>query len=302
MTTEHHHTAFGLHIRSCIALPEVVSAPEADGDVRISYGTVPAELEGTVARGVRYQAAAGRLQLQVDGIARYLISGGREITIDRDPAADDDDVRLFLLGSALGALLHQRQDLVLHGSAIDAGGWAAAFIGRSGAGKSTLSTAFRKKGYPILTDDLCVLRAGAVGNELLVHPGPPQSKLWLDSLKRLDISPDNLRQIRRKLEKRAVPLGDGHAASPLPLRKLYVLRPNHQGELKLTPVEGPAKFNLLKMHTYRFGYVGGLGEKPAHFQQAMALAKQARLTIALRPSEPFQLDELAAAIEADLKA
>jgi hypothetical protein len=210
-------------------------------------------------------------------------------------------VRLFLLGSAFGALLHQRQDLVLHGSAIAIGDWSVAFVGISGAGKSTLAMAFQGKGFPILTDDLCVVRSAFAGGPMLAHPGPPQSKLWLDSLAQLKIGPENLRKIRPKLEKRAYPLSGAVAGAPLPLRKVYVLRPNNKGERKLVKLAGPAKFGALKNNTYRFGFVGGLGEKPAHFQQAMLLAQQAEVSLAFRPREPFELEEFVAIIEADIK-
>jgi hypothetical protein len=179
------YRAFGLAIRSCLPLPELLPADSGPADVEVEYGEVPAELPDALARGVRFQAAPGRLLLQVDGVARYLVSGGSRVTIARDPAAGDEDVRVFLLGSVFGALLHQRDDLVLHGSAIEWDGAAVVFMGFSGAGKSTLAAAFRKRGRPILTDDLCVVRPDGSGR-MLAHPGFPEAKLWLDSLQELD--------------------------------------------------------------------------------------------------------------------
>lgn len=295
------YRAFGLVIASPLPLPELLPADgEAASDVEIVYGAVPEELPGALKRGVRYQAAADRLLLQVDGVARFLVEGGRLVTIARDAAADDDDVRVFLLGSVFGALLHQRQDLVLHGSAIEWEGEAVVFVGHSGVGKSTLASAFRKKGHAVLTDDLCVVRPGADGR-MLAHPGFPQTKLWLDSLKQLDVSAEGLRRIRNKLEKRAVPLGEDFVRVPLPVKKLYLLRPHNKDELKLTPVQGPQKFSLLKNHTYRFGFLAVIEGKAGHFQHALKLAQQAPLAVALRPSGAFRLEDLVASIETDLR-
>ena len=53
-------------------------------------------------------------------------------------------VRLYLLGTCMGALLFQRKLLPLHGSAVVINGKAYAFVGDSGAGKSTLAAAFSK--------------------------------------------------------------------------------------------------------------------------------------------------------------
>lgn len=298
----HFHHAFGLAIESELPLPELLDGPaDTPADITISYGRVPDDLPDAVGRGVRYALAPGRLLLRVDGVARYLIANGRTITIERAPGAEDDDIRVFLLGSVFGAVLHQRNDLVLHGSAIDWHGGAVVFLGHSGVGKSTTATAFRKRGHAVLTDDLCVVRPGADGR-MFAHPGFPQCKLWLDSLKKLDFAPDELARIRRKLEKRALPLGGDFSTTPLPVKKLYLLRPHNRAEIKLTATQGPQKFSILKNHTYRFGFLAGIDGKAGHFQQALKLAQQAPLAIAVRPSGAFQLDELVAAFEADLSA
>jgi len=292
---------FGLTIASALDLPEL-SPAEAEGgtEVEIVYGAVPAELPGALKRGVRFQAAANALRLQVDGVAAYLVEQGRRITIDRVAGGDDEDVRVFLLGSAIGALLHQRGDLVLHASAIDWGGEAVAFLGRSGVGKSTLAAAFRQRGHAVLTDDLCVVRQGADGR-MCAEPGFPQTKLWLDSLRQLEISAEGLRRIRHKLEKRAVPLAGDFAAARRPLRKLFVIRPHNRAELSIEPVAGPAKFAVLKNQTYRFGFLADIERKAGHFEQALRLAQQAPLAAIGRPDRSeFRLAELVAAIEADL--
>jgi hypothetical protein len=281
-------------------LPELLAANEGTApEVEVTYGAVPLELPDALVRGVRFQAGKDKLLLIVDEVARYLVEAGRRITIDRHPAADDDDIRVFLLGSAFGALLHQRDDLVLHGSVVAFGGECAAFLGRSGAGKSTLASAFRRRGHAVLTDDLCVVRPAADGR-MLAYPGFPQTKLWLDSLQQLDLSADGLRRIRRQLEKRAVPLAEAFAREPLPIRKLFVLRPSEKQELKLTPVVGPQKFTLLKNQTYRFGFLAGTDDKVGHFQLALRLAQHAPLAIVQRPREPFRLEELVTLLAADL--
>ncbi|MDD2764278.1 MAG: hypothetical protein PHE83_09930 [Opitutaceae bacterium] len=294
------HRAFGLTIRSCLLLPELLPAPAgAEPEVEIVYGSVPKELPDAIARGVRFQVAADKLLLQVDGIARYLVSDGRTITIDRDPAADDDDIKIFLLGSVFGALMHQRGDLVLHGSAIEWDGRCVVFMGASGVGKSTLASALRQKGHAILTDDLCVVRPGDDGT-MYAHPGFPQTKLWLDSLKQLDISAKGLRRIRTKLEKRAVSLGDQFVTRPLAMKKLYMLRPHNREEFTLTVLQGPEKFAALKRNTYRFGFLADIEGKAGHFQHALRLAQQVPVAAVQRPSGSFQIGKLVTLIETDL--
>jgi hypothetical protein len=297
--TQHAYQAFGLRIRSCLPLPEIIpDDSEGDPDAQIVYGSVPADLPNASFVRARFQAAPGAFLLRIEGVARYLVTDGRRIVVEPDAHAYEEDVRLFLLGSAFAALLHQRHDLVLHGSAIEVGGCCVAFLGASGSGKSTLALAFRERGYPILTDDLSVVRAGGDGR-LEIQPGYPQAKLWLDSLASVNISGQDLRRIRRSMEKRALPLNASFFRSALPVGRIYVLRPGDSDEIRIEPVGGSHRFAVLRTHTYRFRYLEGSGSKAEHFQSALQLAQQVHISVVGRPRQPFRLAELADRLEAD---
>jgi len=117
------------------------------------------------ARRASVTTAPGVLHLIVDRVARYLIRDGKEIVIDRDPEANDDDVRLFRFGSAFDSLIHPRGILAQHGSVIVVGSGCVVFLGHSGAGKSTLTNAFRNTSHSILADDICatvISESGAI--------------------------------------------------------------------------------------------------------------------------------------------
>ena len=298
--TQHDYRAFGLKIRSSLPLPELIHDDgDGDPDARIVCGSVPADLPDASLVRRRFQATAGALLLRVEGVARYLVTDGTQIVVEAEPQAHEEDVRLFLLGSALGALLHQRHDLVLHGSAIAFGGRCAVFLGTPGSGKSTLALAFRERGYPILTDDLSVVRAGRDGS-LEVQPGYPQAKLWLDSLASVNIAGEDLRPIRRSMEKRALPLDSSHFPSALPVRRIYILRPDDRDDIRIEPVGGSRRFAALRSHTYRFRYLEGSGSKAEHFQLAMQLARQTPISAVRRPRDLVRLAELVDRLEADL--
>jgi hypothetical protein len=161
-----------------------------------------------------------------------------------------------------------------------------------------LALAFRERGYPILTDDLSVVRAGGDGR-LEIQPGYPQAKLWLDSLASVNISGQDLRRIRRSMEKRALPLNASFFRSALPVGRIYVLRPGDSDEIRIEPVGGSHRFAVLRTHTYRFRYLEGSGSKAEHFQSALQLAQQVHISVVGRPRQPFRLAELADRLEAD---
>ena len=288
------YRAFGLTIASRLPLPEL---PEAAGepDVEIVTGTVPPELPGAVRKGVRFQVAPGKLWLQVDGVARYLARGGAEIIIDRAADASDDSVRLFLLGAVFAALLQQRGVLALNASAIAMERGSAVFMGLSRAGKSTLAASFHKRGYRVLTDDLCAIsfRAG----QPMVWPGYPQLKLWPDVLERLDVDPGPLRRVRPELEKRALALGGSFASEPLSPSRLYVLRSsNTANRVEMKPVAGQGRIATLGIHTYGSQ---GLGSEARYFENLAMLVAALPIQVITRPSRHFMLDELIDLIEED---
>jgi energy-coupling factor transporter ATP-binding protein EcfA2 len=211
----------------------------------------------------------------------------------------DDDIRVFLLGSALGALLHQRETFILHASAVIVDGEAVLFTGISGVGKSTTSTAFRLAGNPILTDDVCAILLNGKSKPIAL-PGYPQSKLWEDALEGLKMDYEDLKHIREKINKRAVPLKGNFHNEPMPIKAIYWLNTHNKEDILLEEVKGAKKFNTLKQMTYRPFLVDGLGVKPAHFKQGMQLAMQVPLKKITRPTTHFSVNELVDLVKEDL--
>jgi hypothetical protein len=142
------YEAYGLTIHSELPLPQLIKSKDTSSpDLVIRYGDVPEFLDDVTASGRDWQISSKQLLLKIKGVATYWANGSEEVWIDRDPDARDDDVRLWLLGSTLGFLLHQRRILPLHASAIRTDKGAVLFTGFSGAGKSTMLGAMVKRGY-----------------------------------------------------------------------------------------------------------------------------------------------------------
>jgi hypothetical protein len=295
--TDYHYKAYGLKITSCIPCPELL-AGNGSPDVTIRYGKTPRSLAGAQAKAGYYQATPEQLLLTIDGAARFLVSRGEEILIDRASDSNDVEVRLYLLGSALGALLHQRGLLPLHASAFEANGGCVAILGHTGLGKSTLAGVFRKRGYRIIADDVCVVSVNGI-EVPLVLPGYPQLKLSTDAARKLGERPESMLKILSKPEKYGLGLEGSFYQEPLSLHRLYVLSTPHAHVFNLRQLKGMEKLTAIINNTYRVQFIEGLGRKESHFEQCVAVAKHVAVKRVTRPDEPFLLDELADLLEKD---
>lgn len=233
------------------------------------------------------QMAPGELRLQVEGIARFRISDGQHIAFEPwQGEGEEQDLRTFLLGSAVGALLIQRGLLVLHGNALEREGRAIVCLGHSGAGKSTLAYALMEQGWRLLADDLV-----AISPEGLVLPGIPRIKLWQDAVETFGLNPQALPPIAQGMNKYVLMGGNVRPAPrAVPLQALYLITPRRCQEADgeppgITPVKGQkAAFVNLRNQAYRPSFLRGLGQEGSSFVALAQLQRQVPLATLSLPS------------------
>jgi hypothetical protein len=260
---------FGLSLRSEIGLAGL--APQAEAgppDVEIGFGPVPS---GDHSPG--YSKTADGTLLFVPKVGRFLIRNGGEIVVDAAPEASERNLRLFLLGSAFGALLHQRGLLPLHANAIDVGGRAVAFSGHSGAGKSTIAAWFHDRGDPILADDVCVIGFSPAG-QALAFPGIPRLRLWRQALEASGRDAGAYDRSFDLLDKYDVPTRAEAALEPLPLHAVYLLCKSEAGEAAgIERLSGVDAVEMLVENTYRGGYLKTIGRTGEHLAACVRIAR-----------------------------
>lgn len=285
---------FGLNIVSSLPLPASTvdkALSDTTTDVIIEYGDTPAHLTHPKGKGAIYEAAPGEFLLRIDWLGRYYVEDGRRITITPNADANEQWILVFLMGSAMGALLHQRNYLVLHAGAIRAKDSAVIFMGPSGIGKSTLAAGFHQRGYPFLADDVCAV--AMVNGKPCVIPGFLQLKLWEDILKKLGKDKDQLKSLvwSRNLEKYFMPVMCGNE-NPVALETVFNLGAANVDHISLLAISGAAKIDPIFRNTYRRGFLHGLGNKQKHFQNCARVAMQTNVFQVRRPENIFLLDEL----------
>lgn len=296
------YSAFGLIWQLPFTCPEMghpLPDPTTNSvDVTVSLGNVPNALTNAVGAGPFQQVTQNAALFQFPDVARYLVQDGKQIIIDPEDGAAENQIRLFLLGTAAALLLHQRGILPLHASGIRTPNGAVLFTGHSGFGKSTLLATFLERGYPMITDDLAAISLDANGKSH-VTPGYPHLKLWADSAEKLDKSTDGLTRIRPELEKFSVPANTTLEAQPVPLHTVYVLSPSNETTLRLEPLQDARKFNVFLDHTWQKLALKRMNRHADHFRQAVAIANQITIQRVYRPEKPFLPHALADLIEAD---
>ena len=287
----------GLSVASEIALPGLIAGTaERAPQVTIRRGPVPENLPQPSASGPTWQVAGKQFLLRIPDIARFLLNDGREIVFAPESDESAADIPIFLLGTVFGILLHQREQIVLHASAVRVNGRAVLFCGASGAGKSTLAAALAQRGYPLVTDDFCTLTIDGSGAPM-VYPDGRQLKLWAQAIDRLDLAQQRGERVRKSLEKFYVEPGEVFT-DPLALGAVYALRearPPHAAGIEKPNVVDAAL--LLRRNAYRPLLVRRLGQRENYFHAATAIANVAGIFYLTRALDFAKMPEVVAWLE-----
>jgi hypothetical protein len=292
---------YGLGVSSDLSLPELrpVLDTSRDGaaDIVIREGEVAPAYTSEISEWRHYiDGHPDFLWLNIPNAIRMEIRSGNNIVYHRYPGVDDDEVRLFLLGSGLGAILMQRGFAVIHGNAVVPRGQQGAIIciGDSGAGKSTAAVGMMQRGLAILADDVCPI--GSDGNVL---SGMARAKLWEATAHQLGIDTSKLSRIRSIDAKYNLPLDSAHCTQPQPVRGFYWLVPDEVERVTIEPVLGTERFAVLRKNVYRPEFLKPLGLEIDAMRQLAKIATSAPVFKVLRPKNGFDIDGLLDAILAN---
>lgn len=296
------HTAYDLTIRSDFRLPDlpIVEGRSTDVDVEICRGNVdpvPETERESDCGGRHIEAMPDAVRLTYDSLGSVLVEDGDRITFDplEERVVEREHFYRLIENELLGLVLHQRDHLVLHASAVSVNGQAVVFLGPRGAGKSTTAAAFNASGYSILEDDVVAVRFDSSGPTVL--PGVPQLRLRPDAATALGLEDSTTPSSDAWYEKRLLRIEE--IPDPAPLAGCYVLQ---DGEaLGLEAISGPDSLLELVSRTYARGLLGDTDQFTVHFQQCRRVVETAPIRIVRRPDDHARLPELVELVVSDLK-
>ena len=299
----HEYRAYGLHVRSAVALPFHSLPPNHPSapDVTVRLGAVPQTLPagvGKTTKGPIWQAHPGAFLIELEGIARYLATDGRDILVE-PLGGDADDVASTFVSAALAPCLQQRGVATLHAAAVARQGGAVLLLGPSAVGKSSLAAALIQRGDALLADDIAGVVLDAGGRPLAL-PAFPRQKLWALTLDRMDWRGQAGARVRQGLDKYWTE-PERHCAEPQPVRAAVVLAVGAGAEIDIEPLSCGAAFWALTENTHRKRALDAMGRTAGHFRAVAALARRVPMLLATRPRHPFTLETLAARVDAQLQ-
>jgi hypothetical protein len=281
----HWYRVYGLALRSEISCPELT---ETDSQ---SYADVTISLKLSTASMAKDSASH---IADIADVALFRIERGCEIQVQPAPGARQEDVRQFLYGVALTAILYQRGESPIHAGAVEVGGQAHMFCGASGAGKSTLMMQMRHRGVNVLCDDVGVIRQGA-DNIVRFYHGVPRVKLWRDALAHFDIDIWPLQRDLARHDKFHLPLANT-AFDSLPLASIFNLVPGPTVDAPMiVAISSKDAFGIVMRNTYRPRLLKQLGDSASHAMRCVAAVRQAA---GFEFRRPWDLDRLDAGAEA----
>lgn len=292
------YKAFGLRVMSEYPLPELQQAGECEeqADVVIESADLTGLWDGMDVHHQFFAVKDKGIIHHIPDTAILCIQEGRRILVSPMAGAEENKIRLYLLGTCMGTILMQRGILPLHGSAVAINGKAYAFVGNSGAGKSTLAAAFLSKGYSLLSDDVIAVSIGADGAPV-VTPSYPQQKLWQASIEQLGLGNHNYTPIYQEINKYAIPVRAEFCSEPIPLGGVFELVRTEEEEVQMEEVQSLRRFPLLHMHTYRNFLIPLLECEQWHFSSSASTLSRIDVYQARRPMQGFSAYELVEQIE-----
>ncbi|MFK9117571.1 HPr kinase/phosphorylase [Peribacillus frigoritolerans] len=286
------YKAFGLIVSSDIILPELsrVNVVTDVSDIVIEK----AELFTLCTEFVSdeyFVIKKGSIIFRMPEVGIFLIQSGNRIVVSPFDGAHEDEIRLYILGTCMGALLMQRKILPLHGSAVAIDGKAYAIVGDSGAGKSTLASAFLKRGYQLMSDDVIPVTL-TNENVPIVTPSYPQQKLWLESLNHFEMDSTNYQPLIVRENKFAVPVQTQFGTEPLPLAGVFELIKGDNDQIEVNPIQHLQRFYTLYYHTYRNFFIQQSGLMDWHFNISAKMINNIDFFQLRRPTNLFTAPDL----------
>lgn len=292
MSHRYYYKIYGLSVVSDICIQQAYECDEvAEADVEISFGEIPEFLREAKQKGYGTWTNGFRnAWFNTQGAAQFYVEYGRRILIEPEADGNEELICSMILSAGFSLILLQRNEPVLHGSAIEWQGQAFIICGESGAGKSTITMEILKRDVGFLADD--TVRVHMSDSVVMAEPTYPQQKLCRDLAIRSGFELERLRYIDEQRDKFALMRREKYVPYSVPLKKIVILRKFRDINGVISRVYSGKEYlealidNLYLADTYK----NNVGVPVQLMQQFITMASQVEICEVCRPAEGDSVD------------
>ena len=278
---------YGLSVISDIYIQQAYECEElTDADVEISYGKVPEFLRDAGRKGYgTWTNGFTDAWFQTPGAAQFYVQNGREIVVEPEEDGNVELICSMILSAGFSLILLQRNEPVLHGSAIEKDGQAFIVCGESGAGKSSITMELLKADVGFLADD--TVRVHMVDGQAVAEPTYPQQKVCRDMALQNGLKLEKLRYIDEQRDKFALMRREQFVPHPVLLKRIVILKKSKDiQEVTSRVYRGKDYLDALVNNLYLADtYKRNVGVPVQMMQQFIMMAGQVEVYEVCRPSE-----------------
>ena len=271
------YRAFGFVIDSELELIQVTKDhTEEAPEINIRY----AKLSETGLSFNDFYQDSREYRMCPNGVANFRITDGKLIEVEPLSEKELAHIGVYILGTCMGAIMHQRKLFLMHGSCVTDGEHSVLLCGNSGAGKSTLASEFLKHGWKLLTDDVARID-GIDEKKPYVRSSYPSQKLWEDSLKNYKHEKEEIHSLYSRGDelKFGVDVSDMFVEGRRPLSLIVRLVVSDTIESDVQLVEGFGKIEQIRQNTYRNWLIT---DQQQYFQRVVTLGSIMPMAISVR--------------------
>lgn len=264
------YKAFGLRIESAFQIVQLIIDDKDDDVPDVIIRKCNYSFNHTKNKHIRRKGE--EFSFTVQDIAEFHIAEGRLIEVHPYPECTDSLLAVYLMGSCMGAILHQRGYMPLHGSCVTDGKHSVLITGDSGAGKSTLAAEFLSRGWKLLTDDVAPVYD--IDSIPMAQSSYPSQKLWQDSLAHYKRQEEDIHSLyfNENREKFGVNVSEYFYDGSAPLSFVIRLIPADM-PCTIQTMEGMTSVDQLMQNTYR-SFMIAPENRERHFRRCVALANK----------------------------
>jgi len=211
----------------------------------------------------------------------------------------------WLYGSILTAALIMLNRFALHSSGVLVNDKLHIFCGQSGIGKSTIAAQLTAKGYPLFTDDKCVVNWNETEKEFMAQPSLQIIRLWKDATDKIDNTSflNDQTSVNGKLDKFQYQLEDmvisqtSKALSSINI----IMNVDSTDKISIELLKGIDKIHCLMDQTHRLYYVKPLGKSKVHWHFLSELVNKVPVYLISRPNNT-PIEDFVGFVEAHIKS